>query len=352
MKMKMKMTVSLANISSVKLVGFFLIIRLFVDFNVFLCSSFTHQIIIDINVKSNGSGRAALLLAAGIVPTTPAPVVVPAPALQLSPSLNAVSVRPSIPTTLPLTLPSEVSPLQPISATTTIVNTVSTSQSVTSTPTTSTIFAPVSGIKILTPDKPSKAPTVEEVNKKESSHSDNRERSSSTPATVEEKGSKTSLLLSLLSTPQKISPASDSPRVLTPISAVGAIDSNPVIPSQTTITPLKGSNMTSLFLSLFTASQPAAATMIASPCLTETKLQDEGKTDVVTSVVQPLGDVRENNAVPKIEPDSAATAITTAVTATTTTATTSAASTTVEGPAVSTVSKNILVPSSLLMKKK
>ena len=303
-------------------------------------------------MKSNGSGRAALLLAAGIVPTTPAPVVVPAPALQLSPSLNAVSVRPSIPTTLPLTLPSEVSPLQPISATTTIVNTVSTSQSVTSTPTTSTIFAPVSGIKILTPDKPFKAPTVEEVNKKESSHSDNRERSSSTPANVEEKGSKTSLLLSLLSTPQKISPASDSPRV--PISAVGAIDSNPVIPSQTTITPLKGSNMTSLFLSLFTASQPAAATMIASPCLTETKLQDEGKTDVVTSVVQPLGDVRENNAVPKIEPDSAATAITTAVTATTTTATTTtaAAATTEEGPAVSTVSKNILVPSSLLMKKK
>ena len=308
-------------------------------------------------MKSNGSGRAALLLAAGIVPTVPAPVVpvvipAPAPALQLSPSLNAVSVRPSIPTTLPLTLPSEVSPLQPISATTTIVNTVSTSQSVTSTPTTSTIFAPASGIKILTPDKPSKAPTVEEVNKKESSHSDNRERSSSTPATVEEKGSKTSLLLSLLSTPQKISPASDSPRVLTPISAVGAIDSNPVIPSQTTITPLKGSNMTSLFLSLFTASQPAAATMIASPCLTETKLQDEGKTDVVTSVVQPLGDVRENNAVPKIEPDSAATAITTAVTTTTTAAAAPAAATTVEGPAVSTVSKNILVPSSLLMKKK
>ena len=304
-------------------------------------------------MKSNGSGRAALLLAAGIVPTTPVPVPVPvvvpapAPALQLSPSLNAVSVRPSIPTTLPLTLPSEVSPLQPISATTTIVNTVSTSQSVTSTPTTSTIFAPVSGIKILTPDKPFKAPTVEEVNKKESSHSDNRERSSSTPANVEEKGSKTSLLLSLLSTPQKISPASDSPRVPTPISAVGVIDSNPVIPSQTTITPLKGSNMTSLFLSLFTASQPAAATMVASPCLTETKLQDEGKTDVVTSVVQPLGDVRENNAVPTIEPDSAATAITTAVTTTTTTT-----ATTVEGPAVSTVSKNILVPSSLLMKKK
>ena len=291
-------------------------------------------------MKSNGSGRAALLLAAGIVPSAPALQLAPlVNAVQLAPCVDTVSVSPSLPATLPLTKSLESFPIKPISATT-IVNTVSSSQSVTLSNTSiSTAVIPALGIELLIPDSTSKTLTAEEAKKKESINANDRETSLSVPVPAEEKGSKTSLLLSLLSTPQKCFPVPDSSSG--PVSASEITDLNPEKPSQPTITPLKGSNITSQLLSFFTSSQPAAVNVTASPSGTGTNTLEDGRMEVMTSVAQPLGGITDKNNAPTQDSVLATTAAAVTVSAVT-----------VEGPAAGTASKNVLIPSSLLLKRK
>ena len=293
-------------------------------------------------MKSNGSGRAALLLAAGIIPPAPAlQLAPPVNAVQLAPRVDTVSVPPSLPATLPLTKSLESSPIQSISTTTTIVNTVSSSQSVTLSNTSiSTAVIPALGIEVSIPDSTSKTLTAEETNKKASFNANNQETSSCTPVPVEEKGSKTSLLLSLLSTPQKTFPIPDSSSG--PVSASEITELNREKPCQPSITPLKGSNITSQLLSFFTSSQSAAVNVNSSPSGTGTNILEDGRTEVMTSVVRPLGDITEKNDAPTQD----------SILATTTAAAAAAVTVSVEGPAAGAASKNVLIPSSLLLKRK
>lgn len=242
-------------------------------------------------MKSNGSGRAALMLAAGMAPRHPQPAPLPVPL--------PVPVQTSIaaPPVVQIMKSIETSPLQPVSASST-VRAVSTSahQVPLASPSTSqtvVMGGPSPSISDLLSNalvekekaKEKGKEKGKEKNKEESVVLDSKEPSLLISPIIKEKGTKASLLLSMLSTPQQNPTASDSSAVPIPLSAsvptpatsISALSpahapsvSAPVL-VPVPVAPMKGFNATSLLSALMSsASKPAASNATAASSATST----------------------------------------------------------------------------------